>query len=278
VGLRPSLGRVALYNSTATKERSPGMQLMTVAGPMSRTVSDTRIMLEVISECDERDTWWVPAPLTHAETRTPCRVALVLDAPGMRSHPDVAETLREAARALQDAGYEIEEVEPPAVEAATECYLTIIGAELRTDTIPYMQQFGESNSNIAIEYFLDSLPISDLSIYMTALAERARFAREWATFMEDYPLVLCPISTQPPFEVGFDLKSAERTREVLNSLQLTFMSPLMGIPSISIPTGIKAGIPSGIQLIGPRFREDLCLAAGEEIERRLSIDTPTEPA
>jgi amidase len=51
----------------------------------------------------------------------------------------------------------------------------------------------------------------------------------------------------------------------------------LGLPAVAIPVGIGEGLPQVVQVIGPRYREDLCLDAAEAIEDRLGIITPIDP-
>ena len=53
--------------------------------------------------------------------------------------------------------------------------------------------------------------------------------------------------------------------------------PVLGLPAMAVPTGVGDGLPVGVQIIGPRFREDLCLAAAEAIEARVPRLTPIDP-
>jgi amidase len=53
---------------------------------------------------------------------------------------------------------------------------------------------------------------------------------------------------------------------------------VLGLPAMAVPTGAVDGLPMGVQLVGPRFREDLCLAAAEAIEARAGVLTPIDPA
>jgi amidase len=50
----------------------------------------------------------------------------------------------------------------------------------------------------------------------------------------------------------------------------------LGLPSVAVPVGEAGDLPQGVQVIGPRFREDLCLAAAETIEDRLGSITPID--
>ena len=56
-----------------------------------------------------------------------------------------------------------------------------------------------------------------------------------------------------------------------------FAVPVLGLPALSVPTGMAGPVPMGVQLIGPRFREDLLLDAAEVIEARCPPMTPINP-
>ena len=63
----------------------------------------------------------------------------------------------------------------------------------------------------------------------------------------------------------------------LRAIRMIVVVNLLGLPSVALPTGIAGGLPQGVQIIGPGFREDLCLEAGEAIEERLGTVTPIDP-
>ena len=70
-GLRPSFGRVPAYNPSGKAERTISAQLMSVQGPLARSVRDVRLGFEAMAQYDPRDPWWTPAPLTGASRRRP---------------------------------------------------------------------------------------------------------------------------------------------------------------------------------------------------------------
>jgi amidase len=53
--------------------------------------------------------------------------------------------------------------------------------------------------------------------------------------------------------------------------------PVLGFPAVVVPTGPAEGLPTGVQLIGPRFHEDWCLDAAAAIEARAGVHTPIDP-
>src|SRR5205814_3266034 len=106
---------------------------------------------------------------------------------------------------------------------------------------------------------------------------RRRIAREWIAFQAVHPLVLAPVLPHPPFEVGFDVRGRAEAVETARRLRVNTVANLLGLPSAAVPVGVAAGLPQGVQLIGPYGREDLCLDAAEAVERALGTLTPIDP-
>jgi amidase len=64
---------------------------------------------------------------------------------------------------------------------------------------------------------------------------------------------------------------------IFDALAPILAPALLGLPCLAVPTGLHGNIPTGVQLVAARFREDLCLDAGEAIEARAAIATPIDP-
>jgi amidase len=125
-------------------------------------------------------------------------------------------------------------------------------------------------------FMLDVWRAPDGLSYMKALAARAGLVREWQRFFETAELVLAPVSTEPVYERGFDLESPERTAGLWRECATLTAVPVLGVPGLAVPTGLVDGRPVGVQVLAARFREDLCLAAGEVVESRSGL-TPRLP-
>jgi amidase len=282
-GLRPSFGRVPAFNPSATAERSMSSQLLSVQGPLARSVRDIRLALATMAARDPRDVWWVNAPLESPPPATPLRVAVVTEPDalaGERLHPTVARAMRQAADWLADAGYEVVDVPTPGFTRAMDLWYAMQLPEIRAFLAPAIEQYGDVGIRRAMHLVFEAFTAQDGVPYMKALAERARVVRDWQQLFERVPLVLAPVCTQPVYGQGFDVESVERTRRMWHECVTLTAVPVLGIPGLAVPTGAVDGLPTGVTVLAARFREDLCLAAGEAIEARaaMTAQVPLDPA
>jgi len=279
-GLRPSFGRVPAYNPSAKAERTISAQLMSVQGALARSVRDVRLGFEAMAQYDPRDPWWIPAPLSGLAVDRPIRVAVVAraeDLGGVAPSKPVADALAQAARALRDAGYEVVEDRTPGFARAFELWFEMLIPEFRRFMHADFERDGDAGIRTAMRYVLDNVPEKDAASHLRALAERTRLIREWNLFLTHTPLVLTPVCTELPYAHGFDVESAARTLRLWREAATLMAVPVLGLPGMAVPTGLAGGLPVGVQIVGPRFREDLTLAAAEAIEARAPRLTPVDP-
>ncbi|MEO5670989.1 MAG: amidase family protein [Ramlibacter sp.] len=266
-GLRPSLGRVAAYNATATVDRPIGGQLMAVSGPIARTIGDLRLGLQAMARADARDPWWVPAPLEGPEL--PRRVALCLRPDGMDTQAEICSALQDAAARLKDAGWTVEEVgELPPLKEAVAVQVALWMGDGYDALVQAAQREGDPGAIAALAgqaAIAQSISLPDFS---AALSRRLGIARAWQLFLERYPVVLLPISAELPFLNDLDLQSPQAYERVWRAQMTMIALPVTGLPALSVNTGMVGRSPVGVQLVAGRFREDMCLAAGEAIEAR----------
>jgi amidase len=113
--------------------------------------------------------------------------------------------------------------------------------------------------------------------YLKALARRTAVLRTWSLFLETWPLVLCPVSDQPPLPPGSDQGGRAVMETLLRAQRWQYAFNLSGLPAIACPTGVENRVPAGVQLVAGRFREDLLLQAAEVIEARRGPVAPIDP-
>jgi amidase len=277
VGLRPSFGRIPAFIPSAKVERALSGQLMSTQGPLARRVRDIRLALAAMAQEDPRDPWYVPMPLQGPPLPRPIRVALSPDPAGTGVHPSVAEAVKHAGKLLAAAGYAVEEINPPDFAAVAKEWSNIVREETPHYTTPAIEQYADARFRQMHRWATQDAGAPDALAYMQALARRTSWIRIWNLFLRDHPLLLIPVAFEPPFEQGRDSESRDSVIHVRKMQMPSFAIPVLGLPAISVPTGIVDGLPTGVQIVGPRFREDLILDAADIIEANCPMPTPIDP-
>jgi amidase len=272
-GLRPTMGRIAAFNA-ALPERPIGPQISAVSGPLARTIGDIRIALAAMSARDYRDPWWVPAPLEGPAM--PKRVAMCLNPDGLDPVPEVKAAVADAGKRLARAGWIVEEIAntPPLREAAdlqTKLWLGD-GYETQLETA---EREGDPGALACLRGNRAKVHPFDLS---KALTRRATLTREWLAFFENYAVLLMPVSGELPFPDQLDRKDEASFARVWHAQLPQIAIPFMGLPGLTVSTGLVGRIPVGVQLVAGRYREDLCLAAGEAVEAGGTPSAAIDPA
>jgi len=276
VGLRVGLGRVPSFNPSAAMAAPIGAQLMATQGPLTRTVRDARLALSVMARGDARDTRWADAPLIGPPVARPVRVALVAEVPGGFTHPTQVEAVRVAGRHLAAAGYAVETVVPPDFEAVVAAWHCIGSTDVFRTLAPAMQKFGDPDAQTSMRLWLGLSPSADLGAVLDALAQRDLLLRRWQAFFMRYPIVVMPTLCDEPPPFGLDL-TEDGQRRLLDSLRVSFIAPALGLPGLAVPVGTNGRLRPGVQIVAGRFREDLCLDAGEVIEAAEGVVAPIDP-
>jgi amidase len=274
--LKPTLGRIPTATTIEPVDAPIGAQLTAVEGPLARRVADLRAAFELMAGPTWRDPWTVPAPLRGPEPARPIRVALVVDPVGQGTASQVQDGVRKAAAALADADYALEEAEPPSIIAAAKTALDLLNTpdirafwQLMSPLLPAdTQRFFSAFHEVAG----DPDPVTTIQAFIT----RQSLLRTWGEFQETRPLIVAPYYAGIPFEAGTDLADGA-VAETIRGMRMAIAINALGLPAVALPVGIGDGLPQSIQVIGPRYREDLCLDAAAALEDRLGIITPMDP-
>lgn len=262
-GLRPSLGRVPAYNATAA-DRFIGAQLMAVSGPLARTVADVALAFRAMAAPDASDPWHMPAPFEGGPYAR--RAALCLSPDDMAVDAANRDALVLAARRLEQAGWTVEEVPCPPLRQAAEINGLLWMAETGFAAGDALAREGEPDAQFVYRQMVRAAGPIELETVMRALQARAGLIRQWALFLDRYPLVLCPVSGEVPFDQQRDVQSEADFARV-HEAQLTQRGlPVLGLPAMSLATGYADGRPVGVQLVAGRFREDVVLEAARVLE------------
>jgi amidase len=276
MGLRPTLGRVPAFVSTA-EEPSITSQLTHVQGPLARTIHDLRLGLVTMAARDVRDPWWTPAQVVPDVAIQPVRIAVFAKTEGVDIDPAISSAVRQAARWLETAGYPVEEAAPPCFEEAARLFFTLVRTEEKAGTSKAIETLGDEPLRRARASTMAYAAELDFEGYVKAFARRATMLREWMLFFERYPLLLMPVSWERPFPVDFDQQGDDAVRRMLTAHHSMLAVSTLGLPGLALPTGLADGVPVGVQLVAGRFQEELCLKAGEVIEAQQQLVTPIDP-
>ncbi|GAA2792865.1 amidase family protein [Saccharopolyspora taberi] len=270
--LNPSYGRFPMEHRVGGRDPALASQLFPKDGPIARSVGDLRAAFEVLAGTDSRDPRAVPAPLDGPAPTGPVRVAVTADPGGLGVDPRVRAEIERAAGVLSDAGYAVEERDVPALPEALHCYGKLITTEFGLSW-PRIRPLLTDDSARHMELSLRRQPPVSLPDYVRATADRHRITSDWLRFLAHYPLVLGPVSTEPPGDVDGQPDEEQFLRFAL-AARLCTVTSFVGVPAVAVPTGVSGGVPMGVQVIGRPFREDLCLTAAGAIEAALGTLTP----
>ncbi len=268
VGIRPSYGRVPAFNETAPPGRALASQLMAVQGPLTRTVRDCRVALEVMAARDVRDNRWVDVPLRGPAPKRPLRAAIVPNPPGGAVDPAVAEAVRTAGRRLESAGYVVEERTPPGFLSLVELWHKIGVVEVFGGLGEKIEKYGDHAIKHVARTWSKLRPPADLATFQAAWVERDAAIHAWNMFLEETPVLIMPTGAEAALPLGLDTSDEAGLERFFNAAgRFLLQLPVLGLPGLCVPVGQnRIGLPVGVQIVAQRYREDLCFDAGEIIE------------
>jgi len=286
VGLKPSYGRVSRYGLTAYASS------LDQIGPLTRTVRDAALLLQVMAGRDPLDATTLDAPVPDyaaalTEDLRGLRLGLPREyfAPGM--DPEVEAALRAAVERCRYLGARIAELSLPHTEYAIAAYYIIATAEAsanlaRFDGVRYgfraadaadpltmygrtrQQGFGsEVKRRIILGTYVLSSGYYD-AYYLRAQQARALIRRDFEEAFRVCDALLAPVAPTPAYRLGE--KTADPLQMYLGDI-FTVPANLAGICGLSVPCGATAGgLPIGLQILGPAFQEEKILRVGHAFE------------
>jgi amidase len=274
-GLRPTVGRIPAFNASSP-ERPIGPQISAVSGPLARTIQDIRLALHAMAARDVRDPWWMPVPLEGPGVAK--RVGLCVNPDGLNPVPEVVAAVRDAGKRLERAGWTVEEIAdtPPLQEAAILQTKLWLGDGYEAQ-LAMAEKEGDPGALACLRGNRAKVFPFDATDFSKALTRRATLTRAWLLFLEKYPVLLMPVSGELPFADQLDRKDEESFTRVWHAQLTQIAIPFFGLPGLTVSTGLVGRSPVGVQLVAGRFREDLCLAAGEAIEAGGTPPSPIDP-
>ncbi|MGW5673582.1 amidase [Streptomyces sp. NPDC003860] len=276
--LKPSTGRFpADQRVLSSDDTGPASQMLVTDGPLARRVGDLKLAYDVLAGTDPRDPRAVPVPRYGEPLPAPVRVAVVADPGGHGVHPSVRAAVERAAEALRDAGYAVCDVpDVPRLDEALDAYGRITFTEF-APAWPAVRALLGAGGDRYLSFAMERTPPASADELMALMGTWLGIRRSWAEFLDSHPLLLGPVFTEPPFEPGLESRDQAGCDRVTSGMRLSTATSFVGVPAVAVPTGVTDGLPTGVQIVGRAFREDLCLAAAQAIEDRLGVLTPIDP-
>ncbi len=288
VGLKPTYGRVSRYGLTAFASS------LDQIGPMTKTVADAALLLQVMAGLDPMDSTSRDMPVPDY------RAALQPDLRGMRlglpreyfvdgMDTAVKESVAAAVETCRGSGAEIVEVSLPHTEYAIAVYYIIATAEAsanlaRFDGVRYgrrveggtdaaemygrtrAQGFGpEVKRRIILGTYVLSSGYHD-AYYLKAQKVRTLIRRDFEHAFKTCDALLAPVTPTPAFRAG---ENTDDPLKMYLSDVFTATANLAGICAMSVPAQpTPEGLPVGLQILGPAFGEERVLHIGHAFERK----------
>ena len=266
VGLKPTHGRVPVYPPST-------FGTLSHVGPMARTVADAALLLDALGSPDYRD------PLA-LDRRTPVSAELdavrvgglrVAYSPALgyaKVDPEVAAAVRGAVTALEQAGALVTLADPEFVSPLPAFdVLWYAGAARIVDDIPEDRRhlIDPGLAEIAEE----GQRYSAIG-YLQALRERAELGIAMGAFHQTYDLLVLPTEPIVAFAAGAEVPDGSAQPRWTSWTPFTYPFNMSHQPAATVPCGFSAaGMPIGVQVVGPRHADGLVLAACAAIEAAL---------
>jgi aspartyl-tRNA(Asn)/glutamyl-tRNA(Gln) amidotransferase subunit A len=286
VGFKPTYGRVSRYGLVAFASS------LDQIGPLTKDVTDSALVMNVIASYDARDSTSVNYPVPdYTKSLVPDLHGLRLGIPreyfveGMEK--GVEEVMRTAIAKLKELGATVEEVSLPHTKYALAAYYIIAPSEAmanlaRYDGVKYGFSFQETESmwdalektrqfgfgpevkrRIILGTYALSAGYYD-AYYLKAQKVRTLIRREFEDAFERFDAVVTPTSPTVPFKIG---EKVDDPLQMYLSDVCTLPINIAGIPGLSIPAGFADGLPVGMQVIGKPFSEETLLRIGFAYEQ-----------
>jgi aspartyl-tRNA(Asn)/glutamyl-tRNA(Gln) amidotransferase subunit A len=270
-GLKPSFGRVPAW---------PLSPFGTVAhvGPMTRSVHDAALMLNVLSQPDARD--WFALPYDPRDYRVGLddgvrglRIAYSADLGGADVEPEVAALVEQAAMRFVELGALVEAVDPDfdGVAEVFRRHWFTGAAYLLKDFSPRRKSLMDPGLVAVAE---EGAKIGMLEL-QEAVQKRGAYGVRMNQFHERYDLLLTPTLPLAAFDAGKEVADVVKEKRWTDWTPFSYPFNLTQQPAASIPCGLtREGLPVGLQIVGPRYQDALVLRAARAFE---SLQPPPMP-
>jgi aspartyl-tRNA(Asn)/glutamyl-tRNA(Gln) amidotransferase subunit A len=288
VGYKPTYGLVSRYGVVAMASSTD------VIGPLARSVADASLIIDVIAGRDqfdgttiERDSTTYSADPLSVKNK---KIGVIKEYFTEGLDSNVRNSVENAITQFKKAGADIIEVSIPSIDLALACYYIIAPAEISSNLSRYDgQRYGlsvkeaktlDESYELAREYGFESENKRRIMIgtyvlssgyydayYKKAQTVRTKLVNEFNNVFNDVDFLLGPTAPTTAFELGQNTKDplAMYLADIM-----TVAANLVGIPAISIPSGLVDGMPVGLQIMAPQRADKALLDFAAAAEREIT--------
>lgn len=281
VGVKPTYGTVSRYGVVAMASSTDTI------GVLSKTVEDAEIVMDILSGQDRKDMTTLPDFFEPNALSEPAKIGVIKEFMTDDVDPEVRKATSDYLEGMKAKGHTVEEVSMPMLKYALAIYYIVVPAEIssnlgrydgvrygiRTDTKTLNELYGlsrdhgfmpENKRRIMIGSYVLSSGFFD-AYYLQAQKARTLLINEFNELFSKFDVLVGPVAPTPAFKLG---ENTEDPVKMYLADIMTVPASLAGMPAISVPVGkTEAGLPVGVQLIGPRKSDAKLLALAKQGER-----------
>lgn len=271
VGLRPTWGRVSRYGLL------PASWSLDTIGPITRTVEDAALVMNVIAGYDPKDplTSKLPVPDYTQSLKTDLRgirVGLIQEYMEEKfNDPEVLQAVRVAADQLKNLGAVVQPVSLPLLAQADTVMFTILGSDAAFVHREWLRTRPEEFGQYLRRTWL-AASLLPARVLQKAARVRAILRREWLKLFDHFDVLLSPTWGTVAQKIQYvgDITSQKEVEQQLIWHRLpTLAASLAGTPALTIPCGLNSeNLPIGMQIMGNRFHEEMVFNVGYAYEQR----------
>jgi aspartyl-tRNA(Asn)/glutamyl-tRNA(Gln) amidotransferase subunit A len=260
VALKPTYGVIPLYPPSA-------FGTLSHAGPMTRSVRDCAALLDVISGFDARDWSAMPTPAKSFldgldDGVAGLRVAFSPNFGFVRNDPEVDVAVRAAVDVIASAGAKVDEVDPGFADPVEAFHVLWFAGEAHV-----LRAYGNAVDERVDPGLRRTAAIGaaySAADYLDATAVRMELGVLMGRFHQTYDVLLTPTLPLPAFGAGQDVPDGWHSPDWTSWTPYTYPFNLTQQPALSVPCGFTAaGLPIGLQVVGPRHADTLVLRVGQ---------------
>ncbi|MCK5886465.1 MAG: amidase [Alcanivorax sp.] len=241
------------------------------AGPMTRTVADAALMMQVLTEADPRDSLAAPRRNTDylAALHQPMkglRIALSTTLGYVDVNPDIEKAVLEAGKVFEALGATVTEADPGfSNPLAAFSHLFYSGAANAMRDLGERQRNQMDPALVEVARKAEKLSMLD---YLGAMNERMAVSERMALFLTKYDLLITVTLPLDAFDTNREVPVDWPSTRWPTWTPFTYPFNLTGQPALSVPLGLTGnGLPMGLQIVGARFDDARVLAAGHAFEQ-----------